>query len=459
VAPAALRRSARTGGRGADAAERARRRDLRSGVPFFGASRRRQDHCRAAARQSRQLRQGADFGALWRVRLVPRGDGRLEYRRDGDRCGDAYAGRKGPRPAGAPALPPDARSVPSDHLRRGAHALGVVFQCSVEDHRGAATLHHVDPRHHRTGQGAGHHPFALPAARVPTDRVGPDPYPAAGDRGCRGLLPDPLGRGGDCGCRGGIRSRCPVVARPAPRVCRRRGRRRSGGGSPRGAAARGHGRPGRSPRRRPCRRRLGFAAPVAGVGPGSDGSLSGDRAHLAERPVSGHRSGARTAALRDPPRSSAAVGRDPRRGRGGPHARSLGRAGTSGGRDLALEVAAVRLARWPAVQQVEAWLAGTGQVPSAGAGAPPPASAASSGGVPGPTSGTAPSSSSSPRRTRPAAPPDVAPADTASPEPPSEPANAAAALAESAKGDPGVVLATRVFGGDVVAVRRDNQGS
>jgi len=133
--------------------------------------------------------------------------------------------------------------------------------------------------------------------------------------------------------------------------------------------------------------------------------------------------------------------------------------GAAANRDLALEVAAVRLARWPAVQQVEAWLAGTGQVPSAGAGAPPPASAASSGGVPGPTSGTAPSSSSSPRRTRPAAPPDVAPADTASPEPPSEPADAAAALAESAKDDPGVVLATRVFGGDVVAVRRDNQGS
>jgi DNA polymerase-3 subunit gamma/tau len=128
-------------------------------------------------------------------------------------------------------------------------------------------------------------------------------------------------------------------------------------------------------------------------------------------------------------------------------------------RDLALEVAAVRLARWPAVQQVEAWLAGAGQVPPPGAGAQPPPSAASSGDVSDPTSGAAPTSSSPSRRTRPAGPPDGAPADSASPEPPSEPADAAAALAESVKADPGVVLATRVFGGDVVAVRRDNQGS
>ena len=54
-------------------------------------------------------------------------------------------------------------------------------------------------------------------------------------------------------------------------------------------------------------------------------------------------------------------------------------------RELALEVAALRLARWPAVQRVEQWLAG-GEGPPAGGSPPSPTSTDSQGGGPTPMS-------------------------------------------------------------------------
>ena len=112
-------------------------------------------------------------------------------------------------------------------------------------------------------------------------------------------------------------------------------------------------------------------------------------------------------------------------------------------RELALEVASMRLARWPSVQRVEEWLAGTGPVDSG----PGPSSSQSSAGPtkssPDPT--PAPSGASS------AEVPEDERAAKVTEEDPS--------LAEKASSDPGVILATRVLGGEVVAVRSNGEGS
>jgi DNA polymerase-3 subunit gamma/tau len=112
-------------------------------------------------------------------------------------------------------------------------------------------------------------------------------------------------------------------------------------------------------------------------------------------------------------------------------------------RELALEVASIRLARWPSVQRVEEWLAGTGPVDSG----PGPSSSSSSAGPtkssPDPT--PAPSGASSAK-----VPEDERGAKVTEEDP---------SLAEKASSDPGVILATRVLGGEVVAVRSNGEGS
>lgn len=120
----------------------------------------------------------------------------------------------------------------------------------------------------------------------------------------------------------------------------------------------------------------------------------------------------------------------------------------AGNRELALEVASLRLARWPSVQRVEQWLAGDGEMGSATgggfgpAGSPPPERQRS---VPGSGStGTQSSASAEQRDDR------NGPADNQTFQ---------RSLAEKAAADPGVMLATRVLGGDVVMVRPDGEGS
>jgi DNA polymerase-3 subunit gamma/tau len=113
-------------------------------------------------------------------------------------------------------------------------------------------------------------------------------------------------------------------------------------------------------------------------------------------------------------------------------------------RELALEVAALRLARWPSVRQVEEWLAGPGTVES---GSGPSGSS--------PPTGTTRSSQSSPAASGGGAP-NEAGGDTSPTEGATE---KDASLAEEAGSDPGVILATRVLGGEVVRVRSDGEGS
>jgi len=112
-------------------------------------------------------------------------------------------------------------------------------------------------------------------------------------------------------------------------------------------------------------------------------------------------------------------------------------------RELALEVASLRLARWPSVQRVEEWLAGTGPVDSG----PGPSGSPSSD---GPTK-------SSPDPT--AAPGGASSAERQEDEHAAEVAEEDPSLAEEASSDPGVILATRVLGGEVVAVRSNGEGS
>jgi DNA polymerase-3 subunit gamma/tau len=115
----------------------------------------------------------------------------------------------------------------------------------------------------------------------------------------------------------------------------------------------------------------------------------------------------------------------------------------SANRELALEVASLRLARWPAVQRVEEWLAGTGPVDS---GSGPSASSSSTGPAKPSSTPTAPSGGTSSATAR-------------GNERATEAANEDPSLREEAGSDPGVILATRVLGGEVVAVRSNGEGS
>jgi hypothetical protein len=111
-------------------------------------------------------------------------------------------------------------------------------------------------------------------------------------------------------------------------------------------------------------------------------------------------------------------------------------------RELALEVASLRLARWPSVQRVEEWLAGKVE--------------------PGHGPLDSSSGSSAPRSSQssPAAPGGAAPTETRSKEPASaKSAECEDSLVEEAESDPGVILATKVLGGEVVRVRSDGDGS
>ena len=132
----------------------------------------------------------------------------------------------------------------------------------------------------------------------------------------------------------------------------------------------------------------------------------------------------------------------------------------AGNRELALEVASLRLARWPAVRTLEDWLAGSGDLPptpgavSGPAKMPPPAAggASEAGSSSAPGGGGTVEASPSP------APDLTGPTEDAVDDEIAEPAAGdveRASLEEKVRSDPGVILATRILGGNVVAVRPD----
>lgn len=112
-------------------------------------------------------------------------------------------------------------------------------------------------------------------------------------------------------------------------------------------------------------------------------------------------------------------------------------------RELALEVASLRLARWPSVQRVEEWLAGNGTVDSGTGPSGTPSGAGPAKSSPDPTPAPGGASTAEARG-------DERAADVSEEDP---------SLAEEARSDPGVILATRVLGGEVVAVRSNGEGS
>ncbi|MCU0234478.1 MAG: hypothetical protein MUE90_10685, partial [Thermoanaerobaculales bacterium] len=121
-------------------------------------------------------------------------------------------------------------------------------------------------------------------------------------------------------------------------------------------------------------------------------------------------------------------------------------------RELALEVASLKLARWPTVRGLEAWLAASGPLP-------PPATGVAGPGAAGPGSPSPGGSASLVSRGAGRGAAAARPAPDAEAPPPAAAANLAAALTERAAADPGVALAARILGGEVVAVRADGDGS
>ena len=128
-------------------------------------------------------------------------------------------------------------------------------------------------------------------------------------------------------------------------------------------------------------------------------------------------------------------------------------------RELALEVASMRLARWPAVRRVEEWLAGGQELPlpPPRPGSPPAASPAASGdpesggGTPGAPSASSAQSSVPEEESKESVPALV--------EEAGDGGKAQRMLEEVVDADPGVALATRILGGEVVAVRANGEGT
>ena len=115
-------------------------------------------------------------------------------------------------------------------------------------------------------------------------------------------------------------------------------------------------------------------------------------------------------------------------------------------RELALEVASLRLARWQSVRQVEDWLAGGDAGGSdSGPGPSDPPTTKKTGSAQGPPASSSTASAA------------ALPNETEEEATGSE--DDGPSLADEAKSDPGVILATRVLGGEVVAVRSDGEGS
>ncbi|MCG6949726.1 MAG: DNA polymerase III subunit gamma/tau [Acidobacteria bacterium] len=120
----------------------------------------------------------------------------------------------------------------------------------------------------------------------------------------------------------------------------------------------------------------------------------------------------------------------------------------AGNREVALEVACLRLARWPSVRRVEDWLGGSGAAdPDAGAGAAGSGSERGPGSQAGRTSAVPGTSATEEGAAR----EQVPDAEGTQPDD--------AVLTKEAGADPGVILATRILGGEVVAVQSDGDGS
>ncbi len=127
----------------------------------------------------------------------------------------------------------------------------------------------------------------------------------------------------------------------------------------------------------------------------------------------------------------------------------------SGNRELALEVIAMRLARWPSVRAVEDWLRGAERSlpagPAPSTSTPPTASTGGQAGGSPPASGGNAASAAAISATEVGADDDDGPPKEMAVIDPR-----VAALEEEARTDPGVMMVQKVLGGDVVAVRPDN---
>ena len=245
IPPLHLRRADRPGRPGPHPPQRLRPRPRRPRLHAHRRPRRRQDHHRPHHRPRAQLRRPRrhrrpDTRALRHLSGMPRHPRRPPPRRGGDGRRQQQQRRRRPRAARGRALPPGPGALPDHHPGRGAHALDPGLQRAAQDPGGAAARGEVPLRHHRTPQGPGDHPLALPdlppEARAPGRAARPlrrHRRQGACRSGARGALHDRPRRRRQ-------RPRRPFAAGPGHRPRRHRGGRRGH----RGVGAQ-HARPGR----------------------------------------------------------------------------------------------------------------------------------------------------------------------------------------------------------------------
>ncbi len=148
MAAAAVRGARRPAARRPGARELARRESAASRLFVHRHAWGRQDHGRAIARQSAELRDRRGRGAVRRVCILQgdrRGSVRGPHR---SRRGLSHTRGRHSRVARQRSVRADARTLQGVPHRRGAHALESFVQCTLEDARGAAAAREVSARDH-----------------------------------------------------------------------------------------------------------------------------------------------------------------------------------------------------------------------------------------------------------------------------------------------------------------------
>ena len=222
MASAAVLRHGRTGAYRPHAQKCRPLRANRPRVPFRRPARHRQDHHGPHFREGAELRESAGRRTVLPVRILPFHRRRDERGCDRDRRRHPHPGRKGPRAVRGRPAPSHPLQVQDLHHRRSPHALQERLERPPQDHRGAARPRQVHLRHHRGQQGPPHGHFPLPEVRPPPHPGRRDRRAAPHDR--RRRKREDLRCRDQRHCPGGGRrhARCPVSARPAHFLLRRR---------------------------------------------------------------------------------------------------------------------------------------------------------------------------------------------------------------------------------------------
>src|SRR5260370_13530818 len=161
VAPPNVPRSRRADPRHRNTRERDQEQPGRACLHFFGRTRRRENHGGADPRESAELREGSDAGALRRMRFVQRDRRGHIAGRYRNRRGIEPRNRPDPRAAGDGELRTGIGAEPGGNPRRSAHADWRGIERAAENAGRGARSRNFGNGDDRPGESGGHDPVKV----------------------------------------------------------------------------------------------------------------------------------------------------------------------------------------------------------------------------------------------------------------------------------------------------------